>query len=313
MAAIRISAVAALRNSRSGRVWVPEPDGLVGRSPRCGLHLDEGYVSGQHAGLRWTGEFWELRDLGSRNGTVVDGKQLRAGVGHALARGAVILFGDVQQQWVFEDDTPPQPMIAPLAGGDPTVLEGELLGVPSPDDPQATIYRGTDGRWVLEQPDAPLMILDNGSVFQAAGRDWRFVCPDLVINTTTAHQPVEVDRLRLEFAVSRDEEHVELVAILGEKRFDLGSRGHNYLLLTLARQRLKDRAAGLPDTSCGWVYQDDLADELDMTVVQMNVDIFRIRKQVATLGLTDAPNIIERRPRAKQLRIGIGGLEVRSL
>jgi hypothetical protein len=45
----------------------------------------------------------------------------------------------------------------------------------------------------------------------------------------------------------------------------------------------------------------------------MNVDIFRIRKQVAALGLVDAPNIIERRPRAKQLRIGVGDLEVRSL
>jgi hypothetical protein len=294
-------------------MWVPEPDGLVGRSPRSGLHLDEGYVSAQQAGLRWSGEVWELRDLGSRNGTCVDGRQLQPGVGHPLAKGAVISFGDAQQEWVFEDDTPPRPMIAPLAGGDPTVVEGMLLGVPSADDPQVTIYRASDGRWVLERADAPLLILDNGSVFQAGGHDWRFVCPELVTSTTTAHQPLQVYRLRLQFAVSRDEEHVELVATLGDRRFDLGSRGHNYLLLTLARQRLKDAEAGLPDTSCGWIYQDELADELDVTVVQMNVDIFRIRKQVAALGLVDAPNIIERRPRAKQLRIGVGDLEVRSL
>ena len=305
--------MALLRNKRSGRLWVPEPDAVVGRSPRCALRLDEGYVSGQQAGLRWSGEVWELRDLGSRNGTCVDGQQLQPGVGRPLARGAVISFGDAQQEWVFEDDAPPRPMIAPLAGGDPTLVEGDLLGVPSADDPQATIYRGSDGRWILERADGSSMTLDNGSVFETGGLHWRFVCPDLIASTTTAHQPPQVHELRLQFAVSRDEEHVELVATLGDRRFDLGSRGHNYLLLTLARRRLEDAAAGLPDTSCGWVYQDDLGKELDIAVVQLNVDVFRIRKQIAALGLADAPNIIERRSRVKQLRIGVGGLEIRSL
>ena len=286
---------------------------MVGRSSRCGLHLDEAYVSSQQAGLRWSGEAWELRDLGSRNGTRVDGQLLPPGVRHSLKKGAVISFGDAEQEWVFEDDAAPRPMVAPLAGGTAAVLEGDLLGVPSADDPQATIYRGNHGQWVLERADAPLTRLENGSVFQAGGQDWRFVCPELTPSTTTAHQSAQMQGLRLQFAVSRDEEHVELVATLGDKRFDLGSRGHNYLLLTLARQRLADAAAGVPDTSCGWVYQDDLADQLNITAAQMNVDIFRIRKQVAALGWTDAANIIERRPRAKQLRIGVGSLEVRSL
>ncbi len=292
---------------------MPDPDSLVGRSPRSGLHLDEGHVSAQHARLRWSGEFWELRDLGSRNGTCVDGQKLQPGVGHRLARGAVASFGDAQQEWLFEDDAPPQAMIIPVAGGAPRIIEGEILGLPSADDPQATIYRGSDGRWVLERADAPLMNLDSGSVFDVDGQDWRFSCPELISSTETARQPGQTHQLRLQFAVSRDEEHVELVATFGDEHFDLGSRGHNYLLLTLARRRRDDAAAGLPDTSCGWVYQDVLADELDVTAAQMNVDIFRIRKQLAALKLTDVPNIIERRPRAKQLRIGVGGLEIRSL
>ncbi len=294
-------------------MWVPEPDAVVGRSPRCELRLDEGYVSVQQAGLRWSGEVWELRDLGSRNGTRVDGQPLQPGVGRALRSGAVIWFGNEQQEWVFEDDAPPRPMIAPLTGGDPTFLEGDLLGVPSADDPQATIYRGSDGRWILERADASSMTLDSGSVFETGGLHWRFVCPDFIASTTTAHQPLQVHELRLQFGVSRDEEHVELVATLGDRRFDLGSRGHNYLLLTLARRRIEDARAGLPDTSCGWVYQDDLGRDLDIAVEQLNVDVFRIRKQIAGLGLADAPNIIERRPRVKQLRIGVGGLEIRSL
>ncbi|HVV51349.1 MAG TPA: FHA domain-containing protein [Polyangia bacterium] len=305
--------MAVLRDKRGGRVWLPEPDSIVGRSPRATLHLDEAYVSLQQASLRWTGELWELRDLGSRNGTFLDGQMLKPGVAYPLHAGSQLGFGDAEQVWVLEEDGRPKPTVVPRDGGSPMTVEGDLLGIPSGDDPQATIYRGADGRWILERPDRPVMTLDNGDEFRVGDREWRFFCPDVVSSTTTAHQAGSTYALQLEFAVSRDEEHVELAVRLGDKRFDLGSRGHNYLLLTLARYRLKDGRDGHPATSCGWVYQDDLAEELEVSPAQMNVDIFRIRKQFAALGLDDATNVIERRPRAKQLRIGVAGLEVRVL
>ncbi|MFT5684606.1 MAG: pSer/pThr/pTyr-binding forkhead associated (FHA) protein, partial [Myxococcota bacterium] len=46
---------------------------LIGRSRTCNLAVDDREVSGQHILLRWTGSEWEARDLGSRNGTWVDG------------------------------------------------------------------------------------------------------------------------------------------------------------------------------------------------------------------------------------------------
>ena len=49
----------------------------IGRDSRCGLVVDDRRVSKQHARLRWTGEGWALEDLGSKNGTTVNGEPSR--------------------------------------------------------------------------------------------------------------------------------------------------------------------------------------------------------------------------------------------
>jgi hypothetical protein len=116
--------------------------------------------------------------------------------------------------------------------------------------------------------------------------------------------------LTLSFAVSYDEEYVRLrVAGLGIS-LDLGARSRNYLLLTLARRRLAEAADGLPDTACGWVDQDELAHDPTMNGPQLNVDVFRIRKQFEALGVADAANIVERRRRVRQLRVGTGRIVI---
>jgi hypothetical protein len=307
--------VALLREQRSGRTSVPEPDFLVGRSSRCGLMIDEAYVSSQQAHIRWTGEGWEIKDLGSRNGTFVDGVALKAGLSQPLRQGARVTFGHEEQAWLFDDDTPPLAMVVPMKGGAPLLMEGDMLGIPSADDPRATLYRGADGRWVLERQDDPVVTIEHGWLFEVGGLPWRFSCPDAMARTTANEHPAQVAELRLEFAVTRDEEHVELRAFVGggAQPIDLGSRAHNYLLLTLARQRLIEAQRGEPESSCGWFYQEDLAEALGTNPNQINIDIFRIRKQIAVLGVADAANIIERRPRTRQLRIGVRHLAVRLL
>ena len=91
---------------------------------------------------------------------------------------------------------------------------------------------------------------------------------------------------------------------------NLGNRSHNYLLLILARARLQDSEAGLPDTSCGWMYKEDLAKALRMTPTQIDGEVFRIRKHFARHELAEAATIIERRNRTSQLRIGIRQLKI---
>jgi hypothetical protein len=91
--------------------------------------------------------------------------------------------------------------------------------------------------------------------------------------------------------VSRDEEHVELRVHAGASMFDLGERAHHYLLPILARRRLGDTAEGLVETSCGWVYQEDLAHDPTRAPSELNIDVFRIRKQFAAIGVLDAAGI----------------------
>jgi hypothetical protein len=123
--------------------------------------------------------------------------------------------------------------------------------------------------------------------------------------------PYGVRDLRLEFLVSRDEEHVRLIAIRGRLAFDLGARSHHYLLLTLARRQIADIAQGIDEMSAGWLHLDEFGHDPAMASARLNLDVFRIRQQLRPLGLADATDIVERRPRARQIRIGVGRNSIR--
>jgi hypothetical protein len=63
----------------------------IGRSPECDLPLGDQTVSWRHAELRRTGEAWVLVDLGSTNGTRVNG--WRADSGFTVRAGDWVSFG----------------------------------------------------------------------------------------------------------------------------------------------------------------------------------------------------------------------------
>jgi hypothetical protein len=302
--------MAILRFEQGGAWCGLQVDHLIGRSSRCDLQIDENYLSAQHATVRWTGGGWEIKDLGSRNGTLVDGTPLEPGRSYRLSKGMRISFGRAGQTWIFEDDSPPQLMAFPVGGGNPQFVEDDILAIPSADAPEAVIFRGTDGSWQLERPDGVLTRIDHDEQFLVAGATWVFSCPNPMQLTASLEGTISLRNVCLRFSVSSDEEHVELCADWPGNRRKLSTRAHNYILLTLARHRLADASAGLPASACGWVYQDDLVRDLGSSTTQLNVDTFRIRKQFATLELTDTVAIIERRPRTKQLRIGVAQLVI---
>jgi hypothetical protein len=306
--------MALLRQTRTGALSVLEAEHLVGRSSRATLQIDHSYVSAQHASIRWVNGGWELKDLGSRNGTFVDDVQIKSGQTFWLARGNRISFGRAEETWEIIDDSAPRVMVVPLdSPGEPLFAEGDILALPSQDDPKATVFHGSDGAWRLEREDE-IVSLSSNQLFEASGQRFRFSCPDLVAETLTLDWPegvaAAITGMHLVFRASMDEEYVEIEAELGSRTEKLGSRGHNYLLLVLARRRKDDADRGLPETACGWVYQDELVDSLRISPERLNIDIFRIRRQFAGLGLLDPANIIERRPRTKQLRIGVASLAV---
>lgn len=67
-----------------------------GRAPPCDVLLPFGQLSRVHAHfIRQGGGAWEVEDVGSRNGTVLDGKPLVANAPVSLRDGAKLRFGDV--------------------------------------------------------------------------------------------------------------------------------------------------------------------------------------------------------------------------
>jgi hypothetical protein len=77
---------------------VPLPhDGelTIGRDPSNDVVIDSSTVSRRHAQVRSTAGGWLLRDLGSSNGTYVDGTTAVTAAGTAVGVGSQVRFGDV--------------------------------------------------------------------------------------------------------------------------------------------------------------------------------------------------------------------------
>ena len=89
---------------------------LIGRSRLAHLRLHEPSISGEHAVLLWTGNTWDIHDLGSRNGTFVDGQRLEAGGRVGLRQGMTIGFGSAGGIWRLVDDGPPRALAVPVDG-----------------------------------------------------------------------------------------------------------------------------------------------------------------------------------------------------
>ena len=68
---------------------------LIGRNPECALVLDDDYASGRHAKIYREGEQWFAEDLGSTNGTYVNGapvtRALPVGPGTAIRIGKTVM------------------------------------------------------------------------------------------------------------------------------------------------------------------------------------------------------------------------------
>jgi hypothetical protein len=277
---------------------------LIGRGPECALRLTGNYVSSQHALIRWEGRAWEVLDRGSRNGTHLNGELVEPGRPYRLSRGATLTFGHADEAWVLSDAAEPEVMLVALDDGESLSGAQGLIGLPSGDDPEVTLYRDLDGTWKLENAEGGARSLADGEALESAGRRYRFCLPSAAEATASVGgSAVEVPSLL--FRVSSDEEFVELDLEYSGGRVALGSRSHNYLLLTLARSYHADVAAGLPLASCGWTDKEALAKGLGMTPEQIDGEVFRVRKHFARHGLKEAAIVIERRPRTKQIRLGL--------
>ena len=286
-------------------------DHLVGRAPEVALRADHESISWRHASLRWTGEHWELQDLGSLNGTFLDDRRLEPGDRALLQLGAQIRFGEYPAVFeLVEADPPPASAIA-LDTNERLVVQDGMIGLPDPDNPSVVIYRDGEGRWLAENTEGEARAPQEGDVLVAAGRRFRFE-PGGRVYTTSHARPddLTLGSILLEFAVSRNEEHVAMTAVQGARRIELRPRAHSYMLLTLARARLEDQTAGVASSSQGWLVQDDLVRMLATTPTRLALDIYRARRQFGAAGIVDATQLVERRLDSREVRLGVARLSV---
>jgi hypothetical protein len=201
-------------------------------------------------------------------------------------------------------------MALALDSGEAHLEQCGMIGIPSNENPDCTLFQDMDGAWKLEDADGSLQLLRDGQRFESRGRSYAFSRPSTNAMTAGVEAASELAPPTLHFAVSSDEDFVELTLQYAERRVSLGSRAHNYLLLTLARQKLADLANNVPPASSGWVDKDRLAEGLRITPQLIDGEIFRIRKHFASHGLAEAVTIIERRARTRQIRLGLSQLSV---
>ena len=67
---------------------------IIGRLPQSAVYLLDNSVSGRHATLRSSGGVWTVEDLGSTNGTFVDGNPVN--VETKIPPGSVLMIGRIR-------------------------------------------------------------------------------------------------------------------------------------------------------------------------------------------------------------------------
>jgi hypothetical protein len=307
-----------IRNQGSRQEILLASHFVVGRHATSSLQLKDGRVSEHHARFYWADNRWHLRDLGSSNGTFVDGRKLGAGESVPVSVGELLAFGHEDDPWSLVDDSPPVAFAREAQSGRLALHEDGLLLLPGPDEPHVSIFRNRRGGWVAES-ESELRPLRDRSTLVIGQQTWTFFMPESAVPTrktqpgiSAVRIPLSVDNVLLRFRVSRDEEHIELELQRADVIFPLPARQYNHLLLTLARCR-QDDAEESSEAERGWIYRDELCKMLGSEPTKLNVDIFRARRLFARNDVRDAAHIIERRATTSQLRLGTGRVEILAL
>jgi pSer/pThr/pTyr-binding forkhead associated (FHA) protein len=83
--------LASMHDPAEPPVRITKPRFVIGRAEDCDLRLVNQFISRRHAELRQHGDWLHVRDLGSRNGTAVNGQPVEHEV--TLDYGDVVSFG----------------------------------------------------------------------------------------------------------------------------------------------------------------------------------------------------------------------------
>lgn len=234
---------------------------------------------------------WEVRDLGSRNGTFINGNRIEAGNPVPVTVGARIAFGDPEELYELTDAEAPTIVAVDLSLGTVVAGNGGLLVLPKESAPELSIYQDNQGNWIAENVEGDHEAVVDQSIVNAGGKSWRLQLPFVTEGTPLVDMRPTLDTISLRFGVTQNEESVELTILHRGVEIPLEPREHGYVLLTLARARLED--ASLPPDQRGWRDRDRLLRMLRMDANALNVAIHRARQQLCAAGVDGGAAIVQ--------------------
>ncbi len=92
----RLQVIAALGHEAGSEFDIPE-GALLGRAESAEIKIDDPYASSAHARIFPRGDFMHVEDMGSTNGTYLNGRQLRGA--ERLKVADVIRIGDTEYRY----------------------------------------------------------------------------------------------------------------------------------------------------------------------------------------------------------------------
>ncbi len=248
----------------------------------------------------------------SINGTYLNGTKISDSQSSLLAKDDKLHFGSMQSDtWCIMEIEAPTATLIPVTPSLSEIILIDMVALPSEESPQVTLYQSGEGAWMCLSENGTTRLV-SGDLVGTQDMVWRFIdaAPTVITSTDESVAIIESSDVDVHFTVSQNEEHVSLTLFLNQINVDLGERTHHYLLLMLARQRLKDKQNGIIDTEQGWIDKDLFSKNLGLEESHINILIYRFRKQcIKSLPHSITMNqIIERR--SGELRINCGVITI---
>lgn len=287
----------------------------LGRAPSNDVAFSDETVSWQHATV-WMerGVVW-IRDLGSRNGTLVNGERLsgprvladrdRIGVGPSIDLRIVIsgTAADIPVPFMVEDLTL---NLTYNIRGDRFILGNSPTADVPLEGPTTTILlTGNMEVWLgVDNEDRPLAL---GESFRVGGRTFR-----VRVGDSTRADTVDVSNDRYPYVLDvsltgpRGPEAV-LSDPLRDRTHRVEADNRAVLLYILGRQVQADLEAGKDAAECGWISDDDAAvgvwgrAQALRDVNGLHVLVHRVRRELGEAGFD--PWFIEKRRRCIRARV----------
>lgn len=305
--------MASIENIDSNEIVILHTYHMFGRNKDvCNTCIYGDAISRSHATIHWARPYWYIQDH-SKNGTWINGRLIHQWT-IKLKVGSHLQFGNMHcSPWEVLDLKAPADYLRSLTIKNHFLFLHTCHALPNDRQPLVSFYKSVNKKWIAETNERAI-VLTHGTRVQVDGEQWEFI--ENSISSETQDFGQVKHNAYLKFNLSPTEEDIRLKLVADGLEYDIGRRSYNYLLLALARKRLKDRSQGFGTDDQGWFSTERLKKEVGKELAReideyyLNLQIYRLRKHFVEMQQFGNlfSHIIERRK--GELRIAFPQLKI---